>query len=92
MRRSFFRDVLQAQPKRIGALNPLTLALMNMECFAEAEAFNAKTVWLTLLGGVAANLLDAPSDSPRRSKPNEQLVVELGAEPGKTSDDNAQAS
>jgi predicted O-linked N-acetylglucosamine transferase (SPINDLY family) len=41
-----FADVLKTQPKHVGALNLLTVALMNMERFAEAETHIAKAVKL----------------------------------------------
>lgn len=41
-----FRTVLRAQPKHVGALNLLAVALMNMECFAETEPVIAEAIRL----------------------------------------------
>lgn len=41
-----FTSVLKAQPKHVGALNLLSVVLMNMERFAEAEAIVAKAIQL----------------------------------------------
>jgi protein O-GlcNAc transferase len=42
-----FTDVLKTHPKHVGALNLLTVALMNMERFAEAEPFIAEAIRLS---------------------------------------------
>src|SRR6202451_323544 len=41
-----FKKFLRGQPGHVGALNLLTIALMRMERFAEAEGFIAKAVKL----------------------------------------------